>query len=237
MTRLGGFAMFHVFSWCANARRMLHGFIVLAAAVVITLPAVTMFAQPASAANLSASLSQCTNGGTGPPLVLNPCLNGTLGGTAYSDWVNGNANSAKAHWKEGQFISYRADLSGLGAGNHTYIIDYHTVDTSKHAIDYLGSYDATETTSTTAGLENRNNSNPCFDILGSGAGSGCTAPGTPPTPASTLPVPAANLAGDAHCNGAGSLGTVPTQKAGTFDLFAPSADGATITGANYVSQH
>jgi hypothetical protein len=128
----------------------------------MSIPAVSMFAQPAAAAAEAVSLSQCTNG--------------MLGSTSFSDWVNGNANGSKSHWKEGQFISYRADLTGLGAGSHTYTIHYHTVESSKHAIDYLGSYDATETTSPTAGPENRNDSNPCFDILGSGSGSGCTAP-------------------------------------------------------------
>src|SRR5262249_22550598 len=111
--------------------------------------------------------------------------------------------------------------------------------TSRHAIDYLGSFDATETTSTTAGPENRNNSNPCFDLLGSGSGSGCTAPGTPPTPAATTPVPSADLAGQKNCNGASSLSTTPTQVPGSFKLFAPTAAGATMTGtaAQYVSQN
>jgi hypothetical protein len=65
----------------------------------LSLPAVTTFAQPAAAAPASAAatLSQCQNGGTGLPLVLTPCLNGTLGGTTYSDWAAGNVTSAKAH--------------------------------------------------------------------------------------------------------------------------------------------
>src|SRR5215472_18765334 len=137
MTRLGGSAVSHVFSRWAIARRMLHGFVVLAAAIGLAVPAVAMFAQPASAATAAVSLSQCTNGGVGPPLVLSPCLNGTLGGTSYSDWVNGNSNSSKSHWKEGQFIPYRADITGLGAGSHTYTINFHTMDSggggvSKH---------------------------------------------------------------------------------------------------------
>jgi hypothetical protein len=129
----------------------------------LSIPAVAMFAQPAGAASLAANLDQCTNGGVGPPLALTPCLNGTLGGKSFSDWVNGNANASKAHWKEGQFISYRTTITGLGAGTHTLVLDYQAVHGGKHALDYVGSYDATETTSPTATAGNRNDNNPCFD--------------------------------------------------------------------------
>jgi hypothetical protein len=91
----------------------------------------------------------------------------------------------------GDFVSYRTTLSG------------------SPAFDYLGSFDATETTSPTPPRCMPTNNNPCFDHLGSGAGSGCTAPGTPPVPASTFPVPPANLAAQRTCGGSSGLPTVP----------------------------
>ncbi len=184
----------------------------------------------AVAAAASADLDQCANG---PQNAHAPCLNGTLDGTNYSDWINGNVNQAKAHWSEGQFIAYRTVVSGLSSGDHTLVLHYDTVHGGKHAIDYLGSYDTTETTSTTAGPQNRNNSNPCFDVLGT---SGCATPASPPTPASTIPVPQADLAGAGTCGGASWLGTVPAQQSGSFDLFAPAGAGADFTDAHYVSQ-
>src|SRR5262245_1696458 len=103
LKEVGGFAMSRVFGRCLQrARRLLHGLSVVVVLTGLAVPALTLLAQPAEAATEAVSLSQCTNGGVGPPLVLNPCLNGTLG-TSFSDWVNGNANSAKSHWKEGQF--------------------------------------------------------------------------------------------------------------------------------------
>src|SRR5260370_1301546 len=76
---------------------------------------------PASATSLSASLSQCTNGSVGTPLVLEQCagssgggavsiLNGQSGGT-YANWVSGNSNGSKSHWREGEFIAYRAQVT------------------------------------------------------------------------------------------------------------------------------
>jgi uncharacterized repeat protein (TIGR01451 family) len=199
-----------------------------------------MFARPAAAATEAARLDQCANGGVGPPLVLAPCLVGTLAGTSYSGWVTGDVNSSKAHWKEGQFISYRATITGLSSGSHDLVIDYETVHGSTHALDYIGSYDATETTSPTASAGNRNDNNPCFDTLGPGGGSGCTSPGIRSTPAATTPVPSARLAGEKTCAGASGLPNfTPAQIPGTIDLFAPTAAGAGMTSsaAQYVSEN
>src|SRR5215472_7552706 len=132
-----------------HLRRTFRGVTLAAMLATMAAPAAIMLAQPASAASLSANLDQCRNGGVGPPIVLHPCLNGTLGGTSFSQYVNGNAGASDSHWKEGQFIAYRAVMSGLAKGSHTLVFNYHTVDGSKHAIDYVGSYDATETTSPT----------------------------------------------------------------------------------------
>jgi hypothetical protein len=216
---------------------MFHALVAVVALVGLSLPAIALLAQPAGAATVAANIDQCANGPVGG---IAPCVNGTLGGTSYSDWVNGNVNASKAHWREGQFLPYRTTITGLSSGSHTLTFDYATVQSSKHALDYIGSYDATEQTQTahtgSASSGNFNNNNPCFDILGTATGSGCTPLGTPPVPASTFPVPAANLTGDATCGGASHLATLPTQQAGNFALFAPTAASGTLTGASYVSQ-
>ncbi len=220
-----------------NKRRAFSGLAAVAALASLAAGAASGLTAPAPArsaltalASASANLDQCANG---PESAHAPCLNGTLGGTSYANWINGNVNQNKAHWSEGQFLPYRTTLSGLSSGDHTLVLQYATVQSSKHAIDYLGSYDATETTSPVARPQNRNDSNPCFDILGT---DGCTSPGTPPVPASTIPVPPADLDGKATCGGASWLGTEPVQQPGSFDLFAPGAAGAALTDARYVTQ-
>jgi len=170
-------------------------------------------------------------------LTPTPCLNGTLGGTNFNGYSTGNANANQAHWAEGEFIAYRTEIRALTPGDYTLRLSYDTVRSSRHALDYLGSFDATETTSPTPTPVHANNNNPRFDILGSTAGSGCTAPGTPPTPASTFPVPSADLADQRTCDGASGLPTVPAQVPGVFSLFAPTVAAAAFTGAPYVSQN
>jgi hypothetical protein len=202
----------------------------LVAATVLCM-AVALSPVPTSAAGAAANIDQCTNGAVGPPISKEPCLIGTLGGTKFANWVNGNSNGNKSHWREGEFISYRVTVTGLTVGSHTIVFHYDTVHGAKHALDYVGSFDKTETTSPVASTFNRNDNNPCFDILGTAAvPPQCTAPGTAPTPASTFAVPAASLV---NCNG--SAGTPPAQVAGSFNTFGPA--GATITAASYVAQN
>src|SRR5262249_56520231 len=119
--------------------------------------AVALFAQPAAAA-AGASLSQCTNGPVGPPLSPQACVGspgaggavsvaipGINGGanTSYNNWVNGNSNGAKSHWREGEFISYRTVISGLTGGStvHHLIFTYDTVHGGRHALDSIGPFD------------------------------------------------------------------------------------------------
>lgn len=204
----------------AGSRARLVAIVGVLAALVVA-----FMQQPSGAAsgglNPSANLDQCQNGALGNPITLWPCVNGTLGGTSYSNWVNGNVNGSKAHWREGEFLTYRAKLSGLAAGSHTLVFQYDTVHSGKHAIDYLGSFDATETTSPTTGKFHRNANNPCADILGT---NGCTVVGTAPTPAATGTIPV-NPGNFVNC--AGSTGQfTATQQAGSMSLFAPSTAGA-----------
>ncbi len=192
----------------------------------------------------SASLSQCTNGAVGPPIDAQPCVGSNAGAisvaipginggasTSYKNWVTGNANGNNAHWAEGDFISYRAAVSGIRTGVHTIVFHYDTVNTGLHAIDYLGSFDGTETASTTpttvnnGQVVNANNSNPCADLITEAEN--CN----PSAPTSLSPIPAANMV---SCGGA--PGTFAgTQEPGTIDLFGPS--GSAITGVTYLSQN
>ncbi|MBO0836113.1 MAG: hypothetical protein J2P28_11410, partial [Actinobacteria bacterium] len=104
-------------------------------------------------------------------------------------------------------------------------------------MDYVGSYDQTETTSPTSTRVHFNVNNPCHDWLGTAPGSGCTPLGTPPVPASTWPVPKADLAGQKNACGASGLPTTPTQVDGEFKMFAPAAANIELTGASYVSEN
>lgn len=114
----------------------------------------------------AASLEQCRNGSTAPGVG---CVNSANG----QGWVTGNAGFQNSHWAEDQFLTYRMLFSGLSLGTHTVIIGYDVLKGSVHAIDYLGTYNATET-----------NNNPCFGV------SGCSfAPGD----VSTIAVPVDNV--------------------------------------------
>ena len=140
----------------------------------------------------AASLDQCRNGGVSGPFV--PCAN--------SAWVNGNAGSSDSHWTEDEFIPYRAEVSGITASGtvHTLELEYDTVVGGLHAIDYLGSFDATETTSSEGNELHANKSDPCGDVL-----PGCN----PAAPTSSLPLPPISPQGLTNCVGV-STGTPPT---------------------------
>ncbi len=108
----------------------------------------------------SANLDHCENGSAASP----------VGCTASGDWGNGNANASNSHWAENQFLAYRMTFSGLtpGAAVHTLTISYDAKQGSPHALDYIGTFNATEATA-----------NPCAGI------SGCTLG----SPTSTIVIP------------------------------------------------
>ncbi|HEV8592945.1 MAG TPA: carboxypeptidase-like regulatory domain-containing protein [Pyrinomonadaceae bacterium] len=103
--------------------------------------------------NDSASLSQCRNGAaeTTPPNSAPQCIEGglSLPGNQPEEsqgWATGNAGSSDSHWNEKDFIAYRMEFGGLTIGSQsTVVIGYDIIDNGKHAIDYLGSYNFTET--------------------------------------------------------------------------------------------
>jgi hypothetical protein len=96
----------------------------------------------------SADLDQCANGGFGSPPVV-------CSGTA---WQNGNLGQGQAHYFEGDSVPYRLKFSGLSVGSsYNVTIEYDTTENSgaKHALDYLTSFDRTETTA-----------DPCSSVAG-----------------------------------------------------------------------
>ena len=84
----------------------------------------------------SANLDTCANGPTNAPVL---CTG--------ENWENGNLNSSKSHYFEGDSVPYRAVLESLIVGNtYTITIEYDTTQGGKHALDYLTSFDRTEPT-------------------------------------------------------------------------------------------
>ncbi len=165
-----------------------------------------------------AKLEQCRNGGVGnTPVSCNPATGGSLG------WVSGNAGKSDSHWREGDSIAYRVSVEKLTAGTHTLDIHYDVVHGSKHAIDYLTSYDRTETTGGPTAFH-ANNINPCSDFL---SGADCD----PTTPRDTLFITAPTFA-----NCGGSTGTFPTPVADRyFKIWG--ASGTTLNSMTYLSQN
>jgi uncharacterized repeat protein (TIGR01451 family) len=87
----------------------------------------------ATGANPSANLDQCANGPA-------PSSNSDGCDVAASDWVNGNLGASKAVYFEGDSIPYRMVFDNLSLGTHTVTIEWDTTKSSKHAIDYIDSY-------------------------------------------------------------------------------------------------
>jgi uncharacterized repeat protein (TIGR01451 family) len=105
----------------------------------------------ARAANPAANIDQCRNGQITAPVQ---CIDNA--------WQNGNLGPENSHYREGDSVPFRAVLTNLdaSAGNtHTLVIQYDTLQSGKHAYDYLTSFNATET-----------NANPVNDISGTTAG-------------------------------------------------------------------
>src|SRR5829696_7855903 len=82
------------------------------------------------------NLDQCANGPLATPVQ---CVT--------TNWENGNLNASKAHYLEGQSVPYRIGLTDLNVGtSYTVRIEWDTTQGGDHALDYLTSFDRTETT-------------------------------------------------------------------------------------------
>jgi hypothetical protein len=58
-------------------------------------------------------------------------------------WVNGNLGGSKAKYFEGDSIPYRLTFGSLSLASHTVIIEWDTTKSSKHALDYITTFDRT----------------------------------------------------------------------------------------------
>src|SRR5689334_4020059 len=110
-----------------------------AARALVLLAGLLLMGAPISAQNspaAGATVEQCRNGAPGSPVQ---CING--------QWQTGNAGKTNSHWAETNFLSYRGVIGGLTAGTtYTFTLEYAILQGSNHAIDYLGTYNASETT-------------------------------------------------------------------------------------------
>ena len=86
-------------------------------------------------------------GGTQPAGNLDQVRNGSAASpTNPVDWVNGNAGSSNAHYKEGQSIPYRLTLTNVPTGAtkpNSVKIEWDILHSSKNAIDYITSVERT----------------------------------------------------------------------------------------------
>ena len=109
----------------------------------------------ARAANEAANIDQCRNGTIAAPAQC-----------ADSAWVNGNLGETNSHYREADSVPFRATLTSIdtSVASHTLVIQYDTLQSGKHAYDYLTSYNRTETTADpTTGLSGLTAGN-CFPI-------------------------------------------------------------------------
>ncbi|MFN5114762.1 MAG: hypothetical protein ACK5FW_01750, partial [Acidimicrobiaceae bacterium] len=83
----------------------------------------------------AADLEQCANLGT------------TCDSTHSSQWQTGNLGSSNSDYAEGESIPYRAVFTNLTSGK-TYkaVLEWDSTASGHHAIDYITSFDRTETT-------------------------------------------------------------------------------------------
>lgn len=245
--------------------RSAFGVVLVSFSALVLLAALLPLNVGASSTGQSAEIDQCTNGQVSP-LTPQPCLGSTITGvsvkitgisggnlTSYKNWVNGNSNGSKSHWRESEFIAYRTILSGLSKGPHSLVITYDTVHSGGHALDYIGSYDATETTSPTttssgSTIIHANNNSPCADLVSAGlmpqaqCGTAYNTSGVQTaqaSPAATAAAPSENFGsgsgGEQGCGGSHGSFT-GSQTGGTIDFFGPvvtngnpGAPAATIT--------
>lgn len=129
-------------------------------AVAISVVVMSMAVSAQKIALATYDLDQCRNS-----LITSPVQCADLGGNL--GWVNGNAGASNAHWAESQFVPFRARLGGLTLGTHTMVISWDslTSDMAAHTMDYIGTYNYTET-----------DADPCSGVAGCTLASGLTFP-------------------------------------------------------------
>jgi hypothetical protein len=87
--------------------------------------------------------NQVRAGGVG--VSIEQCQNGTNGLAQCTGkaWTTGNLNRNNSAYREGDFVPFRAVITGLTDGHaYTLRIGYDAVEAGLHAYDYLGTYDS-----------------------------------------------------------------------------------------------
>src|SRR5260221_10624272 len=106
------------------------------ALLALTLMAVFALPGLARAAGPASNLDQCRNGAFTAQVV---CTGGA--------WQNGDLGATNSHYREGDSVPFRTQLTNLTAGDsYTVSLNYDPLQSGGHAYDYLTSYKATETT-------------------------------------------------------------------------------------------
>jgi len=163
----------------------------------------------------SVNIEQCDNGAIGatPVACDNP-------GNPNNHWGTGNVNGSKAHWQEGDFLPYRAIVESPNPGVQRVSFSFDTAKSSedKHAIDYLSSFDLTETTGA-ANSQHANQIDPCGDVIG-------TCNPASPSATAAIPVPTSLTTAYPSTCAAGTFAGTPTE--GFLKAWAPA--GITISG-------
>jgi hypothetical protein len=104
----------------------------------------------ALAANPAANLDQCANfAGVAPNQATNCSASDLPAGS--NNWVNGNLGQSKALYHEGDSVPYRMRFSNLALVDpvshtpivHKVTIEWDTTKSSKHALDYITTYNRT----------------------------------------------------------------------------------------------
>jgi hypothetical protein len=72
--------------------------------------------------------------------AANPSANLDQWANLNNAWVNGNLGSSKSTYYEGDSIPYRLTFDNLSLGTHHVIIEWDTTKSSKHALDYLTTF-------------------------------------------------------------------------------------------------
>jgi len=121
-------------------------------------PTPTGTAMYIAGANPSAALDQCAN-----DPAPSPRTDGCIANA--NEWDNGNLGASKSFYQEGDSIPYRLVMDNLPLASHTVTIEWDTTKSSKHAIDYLTTFNRTVVTA-----------NPCLGV-------------TPCTSSTTVPIP------------------------------------------------
>jgi hypothetical protein len=112
--------------------------------------------------NPSADLDQCRNGSIAAPDLCNDT-------TSPLGWQNGDSQATQAHWREGDSLPYRMLFDNLDtSSSHSVTIQWDTTKGSKHAIDYLTTFNRTETSA-----------DPCYGVSGCGSPSTFAIPTDP----------------------------------------------------------